>query len=106
MERLGYAKGIPEQAQRWVDAGEHEDFDAVYDLKKTLRFVRFVLERVPDDPDDIAELVEALKVARNRLYGIDTARNRGFDLHYAEGSARAGVREIDAVLARVKGGAK
>src|SRR5690606_34538917 len=59
MERLGYAPGIPEQAQRWLDAGEHEDFDAVYDLKKTLRFVRFVLKRVPRDPT--AELVEFLE---------------------------------------------
>lgn len=58
MKRLGYAPGIPAMAQRWLDAGEHEDFDAVYDLKKTLRFVRFVLERVPRDP--AAELVEAV----------------------------------------------
>lgn len=89
LEQHGYAPGIPEQAQRWLDAGEHEDFDAVYDLKKTLGFVRFVLERVPRDPT--AELVEALRHAHSTLST------------WASPADREGAREhVEAALARVK----
>src|SRR5690554_5198820 len=91
MERLGYAPGIPEQAQRWLDAGEHEDFDAVYDLKKTLRFVRFVLERVPRDP--AAELVEALEAVTKAEYDSGVGE-------YAITAAT--MRRVQAALARVK----
>jgi hypothetical protein len=100
LEQHGYAPGIPEQAQRWLDAGEHEDFDAVYDLMKTLGFVRFVLERVPRDPT--AELVEALRSCIEPL--VCAA-----DVCEAEGAAavawacRAAVESARAVLARVKG---
>lgn len=100
MERLGYAPGIPEQAQRWLDAGEHEDFDAVYDLKKTLRFVRFVLERVPRD--DIAELVEAL--AEPLRYFLEWREEIESDLGIwaSKSQTREAFDQAEAALARAR----
>lgn len=82
-----------EEAQDVIDTLQDLADSQERDIERLAEALRVARDRL----DGIE--VEALRVVRDLLYGIKTARSRSYDLHYyVEGSARAGVREIDAAL--------